>query len=75
MSKNKLEIDQDCADRITVCNLQDWRKYLKKELAQWNKNPRTPENPGGYWLHPEDVTNNVRYIAALDLIIHAYGGK
>jgi hypothetical protein len=75
MSKNKLEIDQDCADRITVCNLQDWRRYLKKELAQWQKNPKTPENPGGYWLHPEDVTGNVRHIAALDLIIHAYGGK
>ena len=75
MSKNKLEIDQDCADRVTLINLQDWRKYLKKELAMWKKNPKTPENPSGYWLHPEDVTNNVRYIAALDLIIGAYGGK
>jgi hypothetical protein len=75
MSKNKLEIDQECADRITMLNLQDWQRYLKKELSQWKKNPRTPENPNGHWLHPEDVTGNVRYIAALDLIIGAYGGR
>lgn len=73
MSK-KLEIDGDTADRITVLNLKDYRTYLKKELAQWKKNPKTDSNPDGYWLHPEDVAGNIRTIDALNLIIKHYGG-
>jgi hypothetical protein len=64
-----LAIDGDTADRITALNLKDYRAYLKKELAQWKKNPRTDENPDGYWLHPEDVSGNIRRIEALNLII------
>lgn len=73
MSKEKhkphLYIDGETADRITALTLKDYRKYLKKELADWKKNPRTDDNPTGYWLHPEDVTGNIRRIEALNLII------
>jgi hypothetical protein len=62
-------IDGETADRITSLNLKDYRAYLKKELAQWKKNPKTDSNPDGYWLHPEDVAGNIRTIEALDLII------
>ena len=62
-------IDGETVDRITSLNLKDYRAYLKKELKQWKKNPRTDTNPGGYWLHPEDVAGNIRRIEALDLII------
>jgi hypothetical protein len=65
MSKNKLEIDFETADRITVISLKDQRQYLKKELAKFKK---------GEWLHPEDVVNNTRLIQAMDLIIKYYGG-
>jgi len=65
MSKQKLEIDKEAADRITLINLKDYRKYLKKELADHKK---------GSWLHPEDVDNHARVIKALDLIINHYGG-
>ena len=65
----KLFIDGETADRITSLNLKDYRAYLKKELAQWKKNPKTEDNPDGYWLHPEDVTGNIRRIEALNLII------
>jgi len=65
MSKRKLEIDRDTADLITVINLKDHRKYLRKELADHKK---------GSWLHPEDVDNHARVIKALDLIINHYGG-
>ena len=62
-------IDGETADRITSLNLKDYRAYLKKELKQWKKNPKSDANPNGYWLHPEDVGINMQTIAALDLII------
>lgn len=67
--KSCLCIDGETADRITSLNLKDYRAYLKKELKQWKKNPRSDTNPNGYWLHPEDVAGNIQTIAALDLII------
>lgn len=73
-SKHKLHqwIDGETADRITALNLKDYRAYLKKELREWKKNPKTDTNPNGYWLHPEDVAGNMRRIEALDLIIKDY---
>ena len=68
----KVFIDGETADRITALTLRDYRAYLKKELAQWKKNPKTEENPDGYWLHPEDVSGNIRRIEALNLIINDY---
>jgi len=73
MSKDKHKpyqwIDGETADRITSLNLKDYRAYLKKELKQWRKNPKTDANPNGYWLHDSDVALNIRTIEALDLII------
>ena len=65
MSKGKLEIDSETADRITLLTLKEQRKYLKKELARFKK---------GEYLHPEDVVNNTRMVQAMDLIIKYYGG-
>ncbi len=65
MSKYKLEIDFETADRITVICLKEQRKYLKKELKRFEK---------GEYLHPEDVVNNTRMIQALDQVIKYYGG-
>jgi hypothetical protein len=74
MSKIKqLTIDSETADRITSLNLQEYRVYLKKELTQWQKNPKTDSNPTGVWLHPEDVAGNIRAIEALNLIIKHFG--
>ena len=56
----KFEIDGETADRITVLNLIDYRKYLKNELKDYRK--------GGY-LHSEDVVGNLKRIEALTLII------
>lgn len=64
MSRGKLEIDFETADRITAITLKEQRKYLKKELARFKK---------GEYLHPEDVVNNTRLIQALDLVIKYYG--
>ena len=69
----KIELDGEAADRITVLNLQDYRAYLKKELAQWKRNPKTDSNPDGYWLHPEDVSGNIQTIEALNLVIKHFG--
>jgi len=65
-------IDGETADRITALNLRDYRSYLKKELAQWKKNPKTEDNPKGFWLHPEDVSGNILRIEALNLIINDF---
>jgi hypothetical protein len=66
MSKTRqITLDGEAADRITVLNLKDHRSYLTKELKNFKK---------GDYLHPEDVAENIRAIAALDLIIHYFGG-
>jgi hypothetical protein len=65
MSKSKLEIDSETADRIALITLKEQRKYLKKELAQFKK---------GEYLHPDDVVNNTRLVQAMDLVIKYYGG-
>ena len=62
-------IDGETADRITSMNLKEYRACLKKELKQWQKNPKSDANPTGRWMHPEDVGINMQTIAALDLII------
>lgn len=65
-------IDGETADRITALNLKDYRAYLKKELKEWKKNPRTDDNPNGHWMHPEDVSGNILRIEALNLIINDF---
>ncbi len=65
MSKGKLEIDFETADRIVLLALKEQRKYLKKELAQFKK---------GEYLHPDDVVNNTRLVQAMDMVIKYYGG-
>jgi hypothetical protein len=49
--------------------LKDYQQGLKKELRNWKKNPKGPNNPTGVWLHPEDVTGNMRRIELLDEIL------
>jgi hypothetical protein len=60
-----IRLDFDTADRITLLVLQDQLKYLRKELEDFKE---------GKWLHPEDVANNIKIIAALELLIPYYGG-
>jgi hypothetical protein len=60
-----LKIDYVIADRVTLLNLQDQRKYLRKELKDHKK---------GKYLHPEDVVRNAEIIACLDILIAYYGG-
>ena len=69
-----ITLDGEAADRITVLALKEQRDYLKKELSDWKKNPKTDTNPGGYWLHPEDVAINTRMVDALTTVIKYYGG-
>jgi hypothetical protein len=67
-----ITLDGEAADRITVLTLKEYRSYLKKELSDWRKNPRSEDNPGGYWLHPEDIGINMRVIDALNVVIKQY---
>jgi hypothetical protein len=69
-----LTISWDTADMIVVDSLKNQRDYLKTELRQWKKNPKTDANPTGYWLHPEDVGKNEIMIHHLDAVIAYYGG-
>ena len=69
-----ITLDGEAADRITVLALKEQRDYLKKELSDWKKNPKTDTNPGGYWLHPEDVAINTRMVEALTTVIKYFGG-
>ena len=71
----QLTIPFEVADGITLANLIEARNYLKSELDQWNTNPRTEDNPKGYWLHPEDVAKNYDLIHAINLLIGYFGGE
>ena len=68
-----ITLDSDAADRITLLNLKEYRTYLKKELSDWKKNPRSETNPDGYWLHPEDVEINTRLVEAMNTVIKYFG--
>jgi hypothetical protein len=69
-----ITLDGEAADRITVLTLKEQRSYLKKELAEWKKDPRTDANPNGVWLHPEDVSGNEIMVHHLDAVIKYFGG-
>jgi hypothetical protein len=69
-----ITLDGEAADRITVLTLKEQRNYLKKELTEWKKNPKTETNPDGYWLHPEDVGRNTIMVHHLDAVIEYFGG-
>jgi len=62
----KFEIDQEAADRITVLNLKDWRKYLVKENRDLKKKFPLPDHLA------HDLASNTQYIQALDIVIGAY---
>ena len=70
----KIELEAEIADRIALIVLQEHRNILQKQLTSWQKNPRSETNPTGYWMHPEDVVNNMQLVASLDLIIQYFGG-
>jgi hypothetical protein len=71
----QLSIPFEVADGITKANLIDARNYLQSELDQWYNNPKTEDNPTGYWIHPEDIANNHNLIRAMNLLIKYYGGE
>ena len=71
----KLEIDLETANRITQLTLTDYRDYLQSELDQWNANTKYEDNPGGYWLHPEDVVDNMKRIKHINKILEDFGGE
>jgi hypothetical protein len=74
-TETKLEIPYDVASGITKATLVDWRNYLQSELDHWEANPKDELNPDGYWLHPDDVVGNKKYIRACNLLIEAFGGE
>lgn len=64
-----ITLPTEAADAITVANLKDWHDYLVEEMTRWENDPETN------WVHPEDVVLNKRYIAAMKLLIPAFGGS
>jgi len=70
-----MKIPYEVADGITLKTLKCQRKYLKKELKRWKEDPRSDENPDGYWMHPEDVGRNTKMIGTLTEVIKYFGGE
>ena len=70
-----LVIPHEVSDGITKATLIESRDYIQSELDQWYANPKTEDNPEGYWLHPEDLANNYNLIRAMNLLINYYGGE
>ena len=71
---NGFVLPLDIVDQICLASLKDHRSYLKSELKNWRKNPKTDDNPTGYWMHPEDVVGNEILIKQMDALIKFYGG-
>jgi hypothetical protein len=65
-------LDWDTAHKITLVTLKDYRRTLKQELKRWRKNPKSSINPGGVWLHPDDVVGNERRLELLTEIIRDF---
>lgn len=72
---SNMAIPYEVADGITKASLIDGRNYLQSELDQWHANPKTEDNPNGYWIHPEDIAKNYNLIRAMNLLIDYYGGE
>jgi hypothetical protein len=72
---NEVKIPGEVADGITKATLIEYRNYLQSEVDQWHANPKTEDNPTGYWLHPEDLANNYKLIAAMTQLIKYLGGE
>ena len=68
-------LDIETCNNITRLTLTEYRDYLISELDQWNSNPKTEENPDGYWMHPDDVTGNMIRIKRLNLVLDDFGGE
>lgn len=73
-------LDVDTANNIALLSMEDWRSYLIKEQewfeADEDQRPVVEEKYGfKMWVHPDDYLLNKKYIAALNLIINAYGGS
>ena len=71
----KIELDGGTADRIALLVLKYHRELLQEQLTQWQKNPKSETNPSVNYLHPEDVTENMLLVMALDLLVQYFGGK
>ena len=71
----KIELDGETADRITVSCLKEHRDFLKKELKEWKKNPRTDSNLQGYWYHPDELVERARLIEAMNLVLEHLEAK
>lgn len=70
----QLTIPYEVSDGITLATLIDAREYLQSELAEWTQNPKSEDNPDGYWMHAEDVVYNTQLINAMNVVIKYYGG-
>ena len=64
MSRDKIYLDMETADRITIDSLKDAVAYLQKELE---------DHKNGAWLHPDDVVMNHKYIEAMKFVLAYYG--
>jgi hypothetical protein len=70
-----IALDLDTCNNITRLTLTDARDYCQSELDQWTANPKDEDNPDGYWMHPEDVVNNMKYIRQMNSILEYFGGE
>lgn len=60
----KLEIDVETADRITVLSLKQYQSFLMEEIEKFED--------GEYYLHPIDVALNIKTIKAIELIVKQF---
>lgn len=76
----KLEINDDIASGIAVAVMKDWYEYLLKERIWFEtdeEDRQALEDDWGHsmYVHPQDYSDNIKYIKALELLIPAFGGE
>ena len=70
-----ISLDIETCNNITRLTLTEYRDYLQSELDKWKENPKSEDNPDGYWLHPEDVVHNIKSVRRINLILKDFGGE
>ena len=67
-----LKLSFEAAESITIDYLKWHRTVIQEDIDEYLKNPRSPENPSGKYLHPDDVVLYSKLVTSIDFLLENY---
>lgn len=61
-----ITIDDETADRITLCVLKEHKQMVESQLIAYEEQ--------GKWMHEDDVKYNKKLVKSLGRVIRYFGG-